>query len=452
MSTTDESRQNNWVSNNFNTYIVLKKGADPKKLEAQFPSVVLKYVGPQVKQLMNIDMNEFNKSGNFDTYNLTPLTSIHLHSNKTAELGPNSNIEFVYIFSFIAVLILLIACVNFMNLSTARSSNRAKEVGVRKVLGSLRKYLVAQFLTESVLISFIALILAVIIASVLLPYFNQLSGKQLDWHVFSNPWLVPTLIGLMLVVGIIAGSYPAFFLSAFNPVEVLKGKLAKGFKGNWLRSGLVVFQFFISIALIIGTIVIYNQLQYIRNKDLGYNRDQVLIIKNTHPLGKSATAFKEQVLQISGVQKATMTGFLPTSDWRTDSPLFPDATLDQKHAVSLQIWTVDENYIPTLGMSMAKGRNFSKDFKTDSTGVILNEAAAKLLSFPDPINKTLYYMRNLQDNKDLIAYHIVGIVKNFNFNSLREEVTPLALVYGEQNGSVAFKINSGKYSRLNCTG
>ena len=161
LSSNDESRQNNWVSNNFNTYIVLKKGADPKKLESQFGAMVIKYVGPQVKQLMNIDMETFAKSGNFDTYHLTPLTAIHLHSNKTAELGVNSNIEFVYIFSFVAVLILLIACVNFMNLSTARSSNRAKEVGVRKVLGSLKKSLVAQFLTESILISFIALILAI---------------------------------------------------------------------------------------------------------------------------------------------------------------------------------------------------------------------------------------------------------------------------------------------------
>ena len=251
LSTADESRQNNWLSNNFNTYILLKKGADPKKLESQFPALVLKYVGPQVKQMMNITMEDFAKSGNFDTYNLTPLTSIHLHSNKTAELGINSNIEIVYIFSIIAILILLIACVNFMNLSTARSSNRAKEVGVRKVLGSLRKHLVAQFLTESILISFIALVLAILIAMLLLPYFNQLSGKQFGADVFASPWLFPSLISIMLVVGVIAGSYPAFFLSAFNPVEVLKGKLAKGFKSNWLRSGLVVFQFFISIALII---------------------------------------------------------------------------------------------------------------------------------------------------------------------------------------------------------
>ena len=448
LSTADESRQNNWVSNNFNTYILLKKGADPKKLESQFPAMVLKYVGPQVKQLMNITMEDFAKSGNFDTYNLTPLTSIHLHSNKTAELGINSNIDFVYIFSFIAILILLIACVNFMNLSTARSSNRAKEVGVRKVLGSLRKHLVSQFLTESILISFIALVLAILIAMLLLPYFNQLSGKQFGADVFASPWLFPSLIGLMLVVGVIAGSYPAFFLSAFNPVEVLKGKLAKGFKSNWLRSGLVVFQFFISIALIIGTITIYNQLKYIHSKDLGYNRSHVLILQNTNALGNNTKAFKDEILQIPGVQNATMTGYLPTSDWRSDSPLFPDATLDPKKAVSMQIWGVDENYIPTLDMHIIKGRNFSKDFLTDSTGIIINEAAAKLLGFKDPLNKTLYYMNDLRNGKNITAYHIVGVVKDFNFSSLREVVTPLALMDHRQEGSIAFRINTGNIQGL----
>ena len=448
LSSNDESRQNNWVSNNFNTYIILKKGADPKKLESQFDAMVIKYVGPQVKQLMNIDMETFAKSGNFDTYHLTPLTAIHLHSNKTAELGVNSSIEFVYIFSFVAILILLIACVNFMNLSTARSSNRAKEVGVRKVLGSLKKSLVAQFLTESVLVSFIALILAVGIAWLLLPYFNQLSGKELGRNVFVNPWLFPSLIALMLVVGVIAGSYPAFYLSAFNPVEVLKGKVSKGFKSSWLRSGLVVFQFFISIMLIVGTIIIYNQLKFIQSKDLGYNRNQVLIIKNTYPLGNNAKVFKDEILKMAGVQSATMTGFLPTSDWRSDSPIFPDATLDQKRAVSVQVWLVDENYIPTLDMKMVNGRNFSRDFKTDSLGIIINESAEKLLGFADPVNKEVYYLNNFNNGKDVTAYHIVGVVKDFNFSSLREQVTPLALVYREQNGSISFRINTSNIPGL----
>ncbi|MEP6928305.1 MAG: FtsX-like permease family protein, partial [Ginsengibacter sp.] len=308
--------------------------------------------------------------------------------------------------------------------------------------GSLRKYLVAQFLTESILITFISLVLAILLAWIVLPYFNHLSGKQFGLNAFSNPWLFPSLIILMFVVGILAGSYPAFFLSAFNPVEVLKGKVAKGFKSNWLRSGLVVFQFFISIALIIGTIIIYNQLQYIRSKDLGYNRSQVVTLRNTNSLGKSEETFKDEVLRITGVQSATISGQLPTNDSRSDSPLFPDATLDQKKAVSMQIWNVDENYIPTLGMRIIKGRNFSKDFLTDSTGILINESAAKLLGFNDPLNKTLYYMNNFQTSKDLTAYHILGIVKDFNFSSLREVVTPLALVFNGQGGSISLRIST----------
>src|SRR5438477_721027 len=189
---------------------------------------------------------------------LTPLTSIHLHSDKVAELGANSNIQYVYIFSVIAIFILLIACVNFMNLSTARSSNRAKEVGVRKVLGSLRNNLIKQFLTESILISLMASILAVLLAWLLLPYFNQIANKEIGFNSFLNSWLLPSLVALMLIVGLLAGSYPAFYLSSFKPIAVLKSGLATGFKRSWLRSGLVVFQFWISIILIIGTIVIYN--------------------------------------------------------------------------------------------------------------------------------------------------------------------------------------------------
>ncbi|MEP6514141.1 MAG: ABC transporter permease, partial [Parafilimonas sp.] len=432
---------NNWISNNENTYIVLKKGTDPKALGAQFDAMVEKYVGPQVVSLLNIKMDEFKKSGNYDRYTLTPLASIHLLSDKVAELGANGSIQYVYIFSAIAIFILLIACVNFMNLSTARSSNRAKEVGVRKMLGSLRNNLILQFLTESILISFIALILALLLAWALLPYFNQIANKEIGIGLFSKSWLLPSLIILMLLVGLLAGSYPAFYLSSFLPIVVLKGKLAPGFKRSWLRSSLVVFQFWITIILIIGTVVIYKQLNYIQNKKLGFNRNEVLILENTDPLGSQAKTFKEEMLKIPGVKSATMTGYLPTSDWRSDSPLFPDPTLDQKRAVSTQIWTVDENYIPTLGMEMEKGRNFSKRFPTDSFGIIINEAAAKLLGFADPINKPLYYLNDLQ-KRDITTYQIVGVVKDFNFNSLRQTVTPLALSFGNQISSIALKINT----------
>ena len=438
---------NVWVSNNLNTYIVLKKGADPKVLQLKLSQVVEKYMYPQAMALMNIKKDEFEKSGNYARYELTPLTSIHLHSNRVSELGANSSIQYVYIFSVIAIFILLIACVNFMNLSTARSSNRAKEVGVRKVLGSLRTNLVNQFLTESILVSLIALIVALLLAWLLLPYFNQVSSKEISIGLFSHSWLPLLLIGLVLVVGLLAGSYPAFYLSSFRPIVVLKSKLAAGFKRSWLRSSLVVFQFWVSIVLIIGTIVIYNQIKFIQSKQLGYNRSHVLVLEGTDPLGSQAKAFENELLKMPGVQSATMTGYLPTSDWRNDSPLFADASLDQKSAVSSQIWTVDENYIPTLGMQMASGRNFSKQFLTDSSAIIINQSCAKLLGFADPINKPIYFLNDIT-KKEVFTYHIIGVVKDFNYNSLRESVTPLALFYGNQNSKIALKVSTSNIKGL----
>ena len=438
----------NWVSHNMNTYILLDRSADPQKLNAQFDAFTGKYMMPQLKSVLNTDEEGLKKSGNYAHYFLTPLTDIHLHSNKTGDLAPNGSVQYVYIFSVVAVFVLLIACINFMNLSTARSASRSKEIGVRKVLGSMRSNLITQFLIESLLISLFALLLALVSAWVLLPYFNQLSGKEMRMlELFSKPWLLPALLTLMIAVGIIAGSYPAFFLSSFQPVQVLKGRLAKGFKAGWLRSSLVVFQFAISIILIVSTVVIYNQLTYIRTKDIGFNRDQVLIIQNTNALNKQAKSFKQEVLKINGVQAATMTGFLPTSDWRSDNPIWPDASMDPKRAVSIQTWNVDENYIPTLGMSMASGRNFSKEMLTDSSGVIVNEAAARLLGFKDPVKQKVYVLEDIKSNKT-IAYTIVGVVKNFNFNSLREHVTPLALFLRPENGKMAFRVNSKNISGL----
>ena len=443
----EESREGNWLSNNFNTYVVLKAGADPKKLERQLDIIIKKYVFPQAEQVFHATAEEFKKTGTHVFYGLMPVTQIHLHSSKTGELGANGSMQYVYIFSAIAAFILLIACVNFMNLATARSSNRAKEVGVRKVLGSDRANLIRQFLMESMLISFISMALAVGIAELLLPYFNQLSGKQIELGLLSRLWLLPALILLMLFVGLLAGSYPAFYLSAFQPVTVLKGKLAGGFKRSWLRNSLVVFQFAISIFLIVGTVVIYSQLIFIRSRKLGFDREHVLVIQNCYPLGNQAKTFRNELLNIRGVESATMTGYLPTADSRNDSPLFPDAALDQKRAVAMQNWYVDENYIPTLKMQMVKGRNFSAEMKTDSSAIIINEAAAKLLPFDDPVNKTLYYLINIQ-NRETKMYHVIGVVKDFNFNSLREQVSPMALFYGEERGKMAVRFKSADIASL----
>ncbi len=437
----EDSRSDNWLSENYNTYILLKKNADAAKLEPGLNKMMDRYVGPELKNIINLSLDDFKKTGGYVRASLTPLTDIHLHSNKTGELWGNGNIQFVYIFSAIALFILLIACVNFMNLSTARSANRAKEVGVRKVLGSLKKNLIQQFLTESVMISFIALLLAILLAWLLLPYFNQLAGKNIQVNSLFQPFMLASLVLLMIAVGLLAGSYPAFFLSAFQPIVVLKGKLATGFKRSWLRNALVVFQFFISIILIIGTVVIYNQLNYIRNKDIGFNRNQVLIINNTDALRDHAITFKNELLQLSGIQNATMSGYLPVNYNRSNDAFFTSPTLDPKTGMSMQKWAVDENYLPTLDIKLLQGRNFSPQFLTDSTGVIINEAAAKFLGSKDLLNKKLYRIEDIQTKK-IGEYHIIGVIKNFNFSSLRDVITPLGLLLRKDNGNISVRIST----------
>jgi putative ABC transport system permease protein len=334
-----------------------------------------------------------------------------------------------------------------MNLSTARSSNRAREVGVRKVLGSPRKYLIAQFLSESVIITFIATIIAVIGAWLLFPLFNQMADKELAFTVNIFAWLLPALLIMTLVIGCLAGSYPAFFLSAFQPIDVLKGKLSAGFKGGFLRSFLVVFQFSISIFLIIGTLVIYHQLKYIQNKDLGYNREQVIVINNIDALGNQAKVLKEELKRLPGVVNTTMTGFIPTGGWRNNTTFFQSQALDTKTALSSQIWDVDEDYITTMGMKLVDGRNFSKEKKVDSSAIIINEAAVKLLGFKDPINKELYVpLDNMV--KKLKQLRIIGVVKDFNFNSLRENITPVIFSLSESRGSLAIRISTANTTGL----
>ncbi|MFI5158151.1 MAG: FtsX-like permease family protein, partial [Sphingobacteriales bacterium] len=392
-------------------------------------------------------MDALEKSGNYFRFSLIPLKDIHLHSNRVAELGANGNIQYVYIFSAIAIFILLIACVNFMNLSTARSSNRAREVGVRKVLGSPRKYLIAQFLTESILITLVGALIAVIAAWALLPLFNQMSGKALTITPQILGWLIPALVLIVIIVGCVAGSYPALFLSGFQPIQVLKGKLSAGFKGGWLRSFLVVFQFSISIFLIIGTLVIYNQLKYIQSKDLGFNRDQVLVVRHVYNLGKQTKIFQQEVNKLPNVVNTTLTGYLPTEGRQNSSTLFQDHSMDSKTALTTEVWSVDDHYIPTMGMKLVAGRNFSKVMSTDSSAVIINETAAKKLGSASPLNKILYYPTDSY-GKIIKPVHVIGVVKDFNFNSLRDNVAPVVLLYQDDWGALAIKIKTANIPAL----
>jgi putative ABC transport system permease protein len=449
LTESDEAKHTDdaWLSSNFQTYILLRKGADPKQLEAKMDDLVKRYVAPLLENVVHLSLEDFKKSGNMVAFYLTPLTAIHLHSNKIAELDANGSIQSVYIFSAIAVFILLIACVNFMNLSTARSANRAKEVGIRKVLGSMRSALISQFLFESVLISLISLVLALGLAAMLLPVFNELAGKEMGIGVFARPWMLPAILGLVVVVGILAGSYPAFFLSAFQPVKVLKGKISGGMRTGWLRNTLVVFQFMISIFLLVGTAVVYRQLRYIQSRDLGFNRDQVMMINNAYVLGNSAKAFEQQVKGMTGVTGATMTGALPNGGYGHNDGIFLSPDLDVKKSISTQVWPVDDQYIPVLGMKVIAGRNFSKDFLTDSMAVIVNEAAVGLMHGENPIGARLYEIEDLKTKK-VKEFHVIGVVRNFNFNSLREVVTPMMLYSGVDEGRISLRIQGTDAHRL----
>ncbi len=444
MHDTYHDDQGDWLSNNYASFVLVRPGVTQASLQNAVNAIINNYLIKQLDQLLHMNANDLKNSGNHFIYPVMPLTDIHLHSNKSYEFEANGNITYVYIFSIIAIFILLIACVNFMNLSTARSANRAKEVGIRKVAGSLRSNLITQFLTESVLTSFLSLLLAIGIAALLLPLFNQLAGKQMHvWTLFST-WLLPLRIALIIVVGCIAGSYPAFYLSSFQPVQVLKGHIAKGFKSSWLRSGLVVFQFFISISLIIGTMVIYNQLNYLRSREIGYRRDQVLVINNTYALDKKIKSFRQDMLKISGIQSCTIAGSLPTETGYSQNGWFKDPTLDAKAVNIMTDINVDQNYIPTLGMEMAAGRNFSTAFLTDSSAVIINETAAKYLGFKNPLTETLYRPSGYASNGGFLSkpFHIIGVVKDFNFNSMHDKVGPMVIELNEDYGKIAIRINT----------
>jgi len=396
------------------TFILLRPGADPAAFDRQLGSFMYTWA-PDYK--------------NYDTTNysvhltLTALTDIHLRSNRSDELEANGNIQYIYIFSAIAIFVLLIAAINFMNLSTARSAGRAREVGVRKVLGSARSTLIGQFLSESLLMTLAAAILAIGLAIAVLPLFNQLADKSLTFNGPILTWLLPSMVGIVLIVGLLAGAYPAFFLSAFRPVEVLKGKLSSGFKGGVLRSTLVVFQFSISLFLIIGTLIVYRQLHYIRSTDLGFDRSRMLMIKGLSSMSDPRT-LKKEVLQLPGVSGATLSDFLPTNQVRWHN--FGTVKGGTDISIEVQSWIVDPDYISTMRMQLVQGRDFSSQFGTDTFGIVLNETAARVWGIAeDPLNK-LIHLNGFDHGRTLL--HVIGIVKDFNFASLRTNVTPLTMI------------------------
>lgn len=442
------SKEKIWAgSQNYNTYILAREGVSAAHLNTELSRMLDKNLDSNLQKVIGKSLSQFKAQGDFFNVSLTPLADIHLYSNKTGELDGNGNLQYVYVFSAIALFILVIACINFMNLATARMSGRAKEVGLRKSMGSLRSSLIMQFLSESMLTTVFSMVLAVSLALLALPVFNELTDKQIQVTFLAHPAVIIALITLTFIVGLLAGAYPAFYFSGFQPVKVLKGTMENSFKKSMLRNGLVVFQFSASIVLIVGTIVVYQQMDYIRGKDIGYNREQMLVINNTNQLGDQVQSFKNQLLTVPGVQNVTVTGFLPTNYYRNNNSFFPTQALDTKDAVSMQKWEVDENYINTMNMKIVAGRNFDKTMGTDSNAMIINEAAAKFMGQKNVLNKVFYNIRD-EETKTLNGYRIVGVVKDFNFSSLRDQVKPLAMIYRKNNAGISVRLQSSDLPAL----
>ncbi|NVK83639.1 MAG: ABC transporter permease [Cytophagia bacterium] len=445
----DEARRNFWLSNNFVTYVELQTPEQQASFEEKMPEFLIKHMGEQIQQFMGADMVEGIEAGALDVrYFLQPINQIHLRSNLDFELNETGTIEYVFMFSIIGAFILLIACINFMNMATARATIRAKEVGVRKVLGSLRKQLIGQFLTEAVLNSFIAMLMAVALVYALLPGFNQLTDKSLENPIFSAAGLWPFLLLATVIVGFLAGIYPAFVLSSFSPVKVLKGDATKGKASKWLRNLLVIVQFSTSIFLIIGSILVYSQLDYLQHKDLGFNKDQILVVNETQLLGEQLDAFKTELERSSLVQGVSISGYIPATDALNDFPFLPEDATSPDESVSTQNWYVDEDYAEVYDIQILDGRFFDKNRATDTAAVIVNETALRRFGYTEnPIGKKIKTLEGVVDNRGQ-TFTIIGVMKDFHFRNMTTAIGPHALFLGNSRGSVSIRFNPESASEI----
>jgi len=398
----------NWGSLGLYTYVLLAKEANPDEVEKRFPEMYLQYMD-DLSELENIK---------FEPY-LQPITKIHLHSNLMAELETNSDISYIYTFMAIAIFILLIACINFMNLSTARSMKRAREVGLRKVVGAYRSQLIFQFIGESLILSFIGLIFALILVEIALPVFNQLLEQELRLDLFRQTNVFILLIFLATIVGLISGSYPAFYLSAFQPIKVLKGTSSKSAKKSPVRNILVIIQFTISVFLIISTGFVYNQLNFLRQKKLGFNKEQMIVIPlRGERIREKANIFKSEFLNLSSVSAVSTSRFVPGRDM--DGTGYIPEGYDENNPVIIFTNIVDHDYISTMEMQIIEGREFDREFATDSSAVIINEALKKKLGWEKPLNKKITGFGS-DGEFDL---NVIGVVRDFHFRSLHDVVEP----------------------------
>jgi len=442
--TNPRSKNTVWMSNSFSTYFLLKPNSSYKTVDAKFPELMLKYVGPEVQQFMGISLADFEAKGNKYRFYLQNLSDIHLDTSIQQDFKASADPKYLKIFGSIAILIVLIAAINFMNLSTAQASRRAKEVGIKKVAGSTRGMLVAQFLSESFILSFISLILALIFIKATLPYFNNLLGANLVLSLFASWYTIPILLLFSVFVGLLSGGYPAFFLSSFNPYEVLKGSVKNSMQNGRLRRVLVVFQFAVSILLIVGTMIMYRQIKYMLNKDVGFNKEQLIVINRAEALGTKMKSFKETVKNIPGVVNITSSTAIPGRT-NNNNGYMMEGRKDETFLMTTS-W-VDYDFLETYGMALVSGRSFKESFTSDKDACIINESAVKDFKITD-IEKARFM--EPRDSGKVNYLPVIGVVKNFNYESLRNPIGPYILKFQNDNmlwGYITVRLSAQNYSK-----
>lgn len=441
MSSIRQSRNNNWLNHQYYTYIVLPSGTDIEQFTERINELIPKYVGPMIEQFLGFSLEQFEAEGNTFGYFLQPLLDIHLHSNLQVEIEPGGNPAYVYIFSIIAVLILIIACINFMNLATARATTRAREVGIRKVVGSHRTYLISQFLTESVFLSMISLVIAVILVYLLLPYYNNMIRLDMEFDILKSYYTIPLLILLAIFVGLLAGSYPALILASFNPVTVMKGEVVPGSGKGLLRSILVILQFTVTIAILMGTFIVYRQLSYMQQKNLGFEKNNVLVIRRSDALEDKIDAFKQELKQQAGIISVGNATHIPSTTFWNNAHWLEGQ--DFSNILLLMTAFVSYEYGDALDLKMKEGRFFSPDMPTDSFAVVINEAAVRVLGLSDPLRTRFIEPGETRDQDRFMP--VIGIVEDFHYESMHEDIHPMIFHFmpGNWEGYIVVRLGGG---------
>ncbi|NOQ28363.1 MAG: FtsX-like permease family protein [Bacteroidales bacterium] len=431
----DDCYQDDWGSFNFVTYVLLKENIDPQAFEKKLSILVDTYIAVTIEQYLDASWEEIQEQGTWFKFRIQRLRDIHLHSHYYGELGINGDAKNVYIFISIAIFILLLACINFTNLSTAKAITRAKEIGVKKVFGERVLTLISHHLSESFIIVFIAHMAAMILVEVFLPFFNDISAKNLSIE-YSNPQILLSLFGLIVITSLVAGSYPAFYLSSYKPISALKSEITAGKKKTRFRSVMVIGQFVISIILLSSTLVLNKQLNYIQTKDLGYEKENLVCIWNSNLGWNNMNNLKDDLSKNPMIKNASISGFLPIPSNSASNVLYKDGIRSTSFA-TYNLSYVDHDYINTLGINIIKGRGFSEEFPTDLSAVLINKAAARSFGWDDPIGKIIGRPRS---ETEIERYTVIGVLDDFNFESVHNPISPMVCFLGRSRGAITVRL------------